>query len=83
MADRETEAGATDAHRIAAIRAALETLAMQRQHSPRCVDAEGIGAVRREAIEEIRAIVAEGWAPEHAPGVGAVSWFERERVGEM
>ncbi|BBX82206.1 hypothetical protein [Mycolicibacterium aubagnense] len=83
MADSDTERDATDAHRLAAVAAVLEILRMQRQHCSRCVTAEGIDAVRREAIEEIRAITAEGWAPEQVPGIGAVSWFGRDRVGEL
>lgn len=52
-----------DAHRLVAIRQALDDLWIARHHSGRCATTEGIGEVRREAVAEIRAITDPGWRP--------------------
>lgn len=54
-------------YRLVAIRHALEVLWLARHHSPWCATAEGIAEVRREALEEIRAITDPSWRPPGDP----------------
>lgn len=58
-------------YRLVAIRHALEVLWLARHHSPRCATAQGIAAVRQEALEEIRAITDPvtdpAWRPPEDP----------------